>query len=239
MKRILVLLFCFVGLLGCDQLQQIAEQAQQQGTLGPPTQSEIASGIREALVVGATNSVLQTSRTNGFFNNALIKIPFPPEAQKVEDIARQVGLNNQVDQFVETLNHGAEQAAAKAKPIFVNAIRQMTLTDVYDIWRGDDDAATQYLIKTTRPMLEAEFRPVIKSALDNVEVTKYWNPLISNYNKIPLVTPLNPDLDEYVLNEALEGLFLVIAQEEAKIRENPAARVTDILKRVFGYLDNN
>lgn len=239
MKRIFLVFGLLVAITACDQLQQIAEQANQQGTMGPPTQAQIASGIREALIVGATNSVLQTSKTNGFYSNALIKIPFPPEAKKVEEVARQFGLDAQVDQFVETLNHGAEKASAKAKPIFVNAIKQMTLQDVYDIWRGDNDAATQYLIKTTRPLLENEFRPVIKTALDEVEVTKYWNPLISNYNRIPLVTPLNPNLDEYVLSEAMDGLFLVIAQEEAKIREDPVARVSDILKRVFGYLDNN
>jgi hypothetical protein len=240
MKKLLLALSILLSASACDQLQQIAEQAGEQGsTLGPPTQTQIANGIREALIVGATNSVLQTSKTDGFLGNALIKIPFPPEAKKVEEMARQFGLDAQVDQFVETLNRGAEKASAKAKPIFVNAIKQMTLQDVYSIWRGDQDAATQYLIKTTRPLLENEFRPIIKAALDEVEVTKYWNPLISNYNRIPLVTPLNPNLDEYVLNEAMDGLFLVIAQEEAKIRENPAARVSDILKRVFGYLDNN
>ncbi len=238
MRKAILLLAISFGLAACDQLQQIAEQAGQEGITGPPTQAQISEGIREALIVGASNSVWQTSKNNGFYGNALIRIPFPPEAQKVEEIARSLGLDKQVDQFVETMNHGAEQAAAKAKPIFVSAIKQMTLRDVYDIWRGEKDAATQYLIKTTRPKLEAEFRPVIQSALDQVEVTRYWNPIISNYNQIPLVSPVNPDLDEYVLTEAMDGLFTVIALEEAKIREDPVARVSSILRRVFGYLDN-
>jgi hypothetical protein len=238
MKKIVWSMALLLSLSGCDQLAQIAEQAGQTSTtLGPPTQSQIADGIREALIVGATNSVLATSKVNGFYGNSLIKIPFPPEAQKVEKAARDLGLGKQVDEFIETMNHGAEQASAKAKPIFVNAIKQMTLTDVYNIWRGENDAATQYLMSTTRPLLENEFRPVIKTSLDQVEVTKYWNPLVSSYNKLPFVTPVNANLDEYVLNEAMDGLFLIIAQEEAKIREDPAARVTDILKRVFGYND--
>lgn len=240
MKKLLLVLVTAVTIVSCDQLQQLAEQAGEAGTtLGPPSQTQIADGIREALIVGATNSVLQTSKENGFFGNNLIKIPFPPQAAKVEKAARDLGLGNQVDKFIETMNHGAEEASAKAKPIFVNAIKQMTLRDVYDIWRGDNDAATKYLMSTTRPALENEFRPVIISSLNKVEVTKYWNPLVNNYNQLPFVNPVNENLDEYVLAQAMDGLFLVIAQEEAKIREDPAARISDILRKVFGYLDTN
>ncbi len=232
MKRLLpilsIALFC-----GCDQLQGVLETAGE--TAGPPSQSEITRGIREALKVGARNSVDQTSKTNGFYGNSLIKIPFPPEAAKVEQTVRDLGLGSQVDKFVETLNRGAEKAAEKAAPIFVDAITQMTLQDVYEIWRGEDDAATQFLKRTTSSQLKAEFRPVIKKALDQVDITKYWNPVINTYNQIPLTQSVNPNLDEYVLDETLEGLFLVIAKEEEKIRENPAARVSDILERVFGY----
>lgn len=229
-----------ISMVSCDQLQQIAnEAAKQAGQSGPPTQSEIASGIKEALIVGAQNSVLDASKTNGFYSNSLIKIPFPPEAAKVEKTVRDLGLGSQVDKFVETLNHGAEQASKKAAPIFVSAIKQMTLRDVYDIWKGDNDAATQFLRRTTETKLKSEFRPVITTALDKVELTKYWNPVVNTYNQIPLVTKVNPDLDEYVLQESLDGLFLLIAQEEAKIRQDPAARVTDILQRVFGYNNGN
>jgi hypothetical protein len=153
----------------------------------------------------------------------------------VAEKARQFGFDKQVDQFVETMNHGAEQAAAKATPIFVKAVKSMTFNDVYEIWRGEEDAATQYLKETTMGELKAEFRPVIREALEQVEVTKYWSPLIDTYNQIPFVTKMNPDLESYVLEETLEGLFYTLAQEEARIREDPAARVTDLLRRVFGY----
>lgn len=235
--RVLIILFPLLILTSCDQLGAVLESA---GTsTGPPTKAEIAEGIREALIVGARNTVAQTSQTNGFLNNPLIRIPFPPEAQKVEETARNLGLNRQVDQFIETMNHGAEEATKRATPIFVNAIRQMTLRDVYDIWRGPNDAATQYLERTTKEQLKNEFRPVIQSALDKVELTRYWTPLADNYNRLPLVQKVNPDLNEYVLNETLKGLFVVIAQEETRIRENPEARVSEILRKVFGYLDAN
>ncbi|AEV32273.1 hypothetical protein Oweho_1273 [Owenweeksia hongkongensis DSM 17368] len=235
MRLVLSTLLAFC-LLSCDQLNTLVENA---GSTLPPTESEISNGIREALIVGAKNAINETSKKNGFLNNSLIKIPFPAEAQKVEKAARDLGLDAQVDQFIETMNHGAEQASAKATDIFISSIKQMTLQDVYDIWRGDNDAATQYLIRTTSDRLRSEFRPVIKQSLDKVQMTKYWSPLVDNYNKIPFVTKVNPDLDEYVLDETLEGLFVVIAQEEASIRENPQARVSEILQRVFGYNDGN
>ena len=236
MKRsFLILLVLFLG-TSCDELAGLVSTTP---TSGPPTSSEIAAGLKEALIIGAQNSVSQTSVKNGFYGNPLIKIPFPPEAAKVAEKAREFGFEKQVDQFVETMNHGAEQAAAKATPIFVDAIKTMTFQDVYDIWQGEDDAATQYLKANTMTELKSEFRPVIKDALEQVEVTKYWNPLINTYNQIPFVTKLNPDLDEYVLDKTLDGLFITLAAEEAKIREDPAARITDLLKRVFGYTPAN
>lgn len=239
MRFLLYPLLAFT-ILSCDQLQVLAEQASTAASTSlPPSESEISNGIREALIVGAKNAISQTSKNNGFLNNSLIKIPFPPEAQKVEKAARDLGLDSQVDQFIATMNHGAEQASAKATDIFISSIRQMSLQDVYDIWRGDNDAATQFLKRTTEGKLRTEFRPIIVQSLDKVQVTKYWSPLADNYNRIPFVTKVNPDLDEYVLDETLEGLFKVIAQEEAEIRENPQARVSDILQRVFGYNGGN
>lgn len=235
MKKLALLLLIF-SLSACDVLEQVAKDS---ARLGPPSKSEISQGIREALIVGATNAVLQTSKENGFYGNQLIKIPFPPEAQKVASTLNDLGFNKQVDQFVETMNHAAEKAAEKAKPIFVKAIKQMTLRDVYDIWRGDDDAATQFLKRTTTNALKAEFRPVIQNAINQVELTKHWNPVITTYNQIPFTTKVNPNLDEYILDETLNGLFTVIAKEEEKIRENPSARVSAILQRVFGYSAGN
>ncbi len=232
MRLFSTLILCLF-LLSCDQLKQITERAGN-STL-PPTKEEITAGIREALTVGIKNAVFQTAQENGYYNNSLIRIPFPPEAKKVKDAALDLGLDQQVDQFVETLNHGAEEAAKKASPIFINAIKEMTIQDVYDIWRGDKDAATRYLQQKTQSKLESEFRPVIKEALDEVDITRYWNPIITTYNKLPFTDDLNPNLDEYVLSEGLQGLFTILAFEEEKIRENPAARVTDLLKKVFGY----
>tara|TARA_R110002072_G_scaffold150586_1_gene299064 strand:- start:65 stop:784 length:720 start_codon:yes stop_codon:yes gene_type:complete len=231
--RKIAFLLSFSLLFSCDQLLPLLESAGSLNT--PPTKSEVSSGIKEALTVGIKNTVLKTSSVNGFLNNSLIKIPFPQEAAKVESTVRNLGLGNKVDDFVATLNHGAEEASKKASPIFVNAITSMSINDVYDVWRGDNNAATVYLRNNTESDLQIAFQPVIKQALEKVNLTKYWNPLINTYNKIPLVQKMNPNLDEYVLDKTLDGLFTMLALEEGKIREDPAARVSDLLKKVFGY----
>ncbi len=230
-KFIFSLSFLFL-LSSCDTLLQIAETSNQ---LLEPSESEINQGIKEALRVGITNAVNKSSKKDGFYGNPLIRIPFPPEAERAAKTLRDLGMDKVVDDFVETLNHGAEQASAKATPIFVDAITSMTLQDVYGIWRGDQDAATQFLKAKTNNQLKAAFRPVINEALNQVEITRYWSPIASTYNKIPFVKPVNPDLTDYVMQETLDGLYLLMAQEEAKIREDPAARVSAILKRVFGW----
>lgn len=214
---------------------QITNQMGQTSPLGPPTESEVIAGLKSALEVGIRNSVSATSTTNGFFGNSLIRIPFPPEAQKMENTLRNLGLDKPVDDFVLTLNRGAEKASAKATDIFINAISQMTFQDAMAIWKGDSNAATAFLQRTTTSQLKAAFAPIIKQSLDQVEVTKYWNPLASAYNSVPFVTPVNPNLDQYVLDQSLNGLFKMVALEEAKIRRDPAARVNDILRRVFGW----
>lgn len=233
MKKTILLALAVLLSTSCDELSYLVSTPSTSS--GPPTSSEIGAGLKEALIIGAQNSVSQTSVENGFYGNSLIKIPFPPEAKKVADKAREFGFDKQVDQFVETMNHGAEKAAAKATPIFVDAIKGMSFQDVYQIWQGGDDAATQYLRDNTMTQLKGEFKPVIHDALEQVEITRYWNPLINTYNQIPFVSKLNPDLEDYVLEETLNGLFTTLALEEAAIREDPAARVTDLLKRVFGY----
>lgn len=234
-------LFLALGLLSltaCDQLADLAENYPT--TTGEPSKQEIANGLRQALSIGAENSVNMVSKTNGFYGDPQIRIPFPPEAEKVASTARQLGLDKQVDQFVETMNHGAEKAAEKATPIFLDAVRKLSFQDVYNIWRGGDHAAADYLKRTTTTALKNEFRPEIKKALDQVELTRYWNPLISAYNQLPLNREkINPNLDDYVLDKTLDGLFMKIAEEEEKIRENPQERVTALLRKVFGYLDQN
>jgi hypothetical protein len=200
----------------------------------PLTNTEIIAGLKEALNVGSNNASAAASKTDGYFKHPVIKIPFPPEAKQMESSLRAIGMNKQVDDFVMTLNRAAEAAAKQAAPIFVDAVKQMTITDGLTILKGSDTAATSYLKKTTTTPLHGKFKPVIKSATQQVEVTKYWTPLVTAYNNIPFVTRMNPDLDEYITQRALSGMFYLVSQEEKKIRKDPIARVTDILKRVFG-----
>jgi hypothetical protein len=220
-----------ISLVACDQLQQIAQQI----PTGPPTENEITGALRDALSVGIRNAVSQTSRTDGFFNNSLIRIPFPPEARQVETTLRGLGMNGLIDDFVLSMNRGAEEASKKATDVFITSIRQMTINDATSIWRGADNAATEYLRRTSYTTLQNEFRPIVQQAIQKVEVTKYWNPVVSAYNAVPLTRPVNPNLENYVTEQAINGLFAVVAQEEKKIRENPAARTTALLQRVFGY----
>lgn len=197
------------------------------------TNSEITNGLREALNVGTNNATGSASKLNGFLNNPLIKIPFPPEVKIVETKARQFGMGSQVDRFVSTMNRAAEEASKQAAPVFINAIKGMTITDGLSILQGGDNAATNFLQNKTSAELTSKFSPIVKAAMNKVELTKYWTPIINGYNKIPGVSKKNPNLEQYVTQKALEGLFKLIAQEETKIRKDPASRVTDILKKVF------
>ncbi len=204
------------------------------GGNGVLSTDEIARGLKEALQVGISNGSAQASKVDGYFGNNLIKLAFPPDAQKVENTLRQIGLGGEVDKFVVTLNRAAEQAAIKAKPIFVKAITNMSISDAIGILKGQPNAATQYLRQTTYNELYNEFAPVMESSLGSTNATKYYTDLANSYNKIPLTSQkLNPDLKKYATDKAIDGLFTLVAQEEQKIRENPAARVSDLLKKVF------
>jgi nitrogen regulatory protein PII len=198
------------------------------------TEDEVAAGLKEAITRGVTVGVDKLSKADGYFKDLEIKIPLPKEAKDVETTLRQMGQDEKVDQAIESLNRAAEDAANGAKDIFVTAIKNMTLTDAMGILNGRDDAATQYLNKTTRSALVTKFEPVIKTSLDKVGATKHWNAVFTTYNKIPFVKKVNPDLSEYVTNKAIDGLFVQIAKQELEIRKNPAARVTELLKKVFG-----
>lgn len=202
-------------------------------TGGKPSAKEVASGLKEALTKGTAKGTDQVSKTDGYFKNPEIKIPFPPEVRQVESTLRKMGMDKQVDEFVLSLNRAAEDAAKEAKPIFVDAIKQMTIEDAWSILKGEDDAATQYLNKTTSSQLKEKFKPIIKASLDKVNATKYYKDLITAYNKVPLVKKVNPDLDTYATGKATDGLFVMIAKEEKNIRKNPGARTTELLKKVF------
>ena len=234
MNKIIPLLLIIPVLIACS-VQQINQTIDEYLKGDKLTTEEVASGLKEALVQGITNGSSQASRKDGYFKNSLIKIPFPPDAIKVANTLRDLGLDRQVDRFIMTLNRGAEDAAKGAKPIFVNAIKQMTIQDAWGILKGENDAATQFLKRTTSKPLYSSFKPVIKNSLEKVRATKYYGDLVKRYNQIPLVEKVNPDLDDYATNMAIDGLFKLVAIEEGKIRKDPLARTTALLKKVFGY----
>ncbi len=194
---------------------------------------DIISGLKEALRVGTDSSSSRLSRVDGYFGNAAVKILMPAEAQAVEKTLRNLGMGSMVDKAILSMNRAAEDAASGVGNIFWNAIRGMTVTDGLQILRGGDTAATEYLKKQTTAQLTEQFRPVISQSLDKVQATRYWSDVFSNYNRFA-AKKVNTDLTAYVTERALSGLFFNIAQEEKKIRQDPAARVTDILRNVFG-----
>jgi len=198
------------------------------------SEKDAADAIKEALVKGTGEGVKFVSKLDGYFGNPEIKIPFPPDAKTVETNLRSAGMGKQVDQVILSINRAAEDAAKDAEQIFVAAIKGMTVKDAVNIVKGSNDAATQYLKRTTSPQLREKFLPVIKISLDKVNATKYWTDIIKAYNKIPFVQKMNPDLPDYVTAKAIDGLFVMIAKEELKIRKDPVARTTELLKKVFG-----
>jgi hypothetical protein len=194
---------------------------------------EVIDGLKQALTIGGQNASGTAAKVDGYYKNPVIKIPFPPETKNMESKLRSLGMSKQVDDFVLTINRAAEEAAKQAAPIFVDAVKSMTITDGMNILKGKDTAATSYLRQKTSISLHDKFKPVIRSATQKVKVTEYWNPLATTYNKIPFVDRVNPDLEEYITQRALAGLFYLVSQEEIKIRKDPSARVTDLLKKVF------
>lgn len=199
------------------------------------TNSEIIAGLKQALEIGSNNAGSQLSTLNGYFGNQLIKILMPPEVRQVEQTLRSIGMGGEVDKAILAMNRAAEDAAQKAAPIFVNAIRTITIQDGLSILRGGNGAATNYLKGRTTQQLTNAFRPVIENSLRKVDATKYWTQVFTIYNRLPTTrTKVNPDLTGYVTERALNGLFVTVEQEENKIRQNPSARVTDLLRKVFG-----
>jgi hypothetical protein len=202
----------------------------------PLSNDEVVKGLKEALSIGANKSTALASKLDGFYKNPAVFIPFPPEAKLVKDYAMRAGMGAQIQKFEMTLNRAAEEAAKNAATIFLNAITSMSITDGFNILKGGTDAATQYLKTKTSAELKQKFTPIVQAAINKVQLTKYWNPIITKYNKIPLVTKQNPDLTAYVTDRALIGLFKLLADEEAKIRKDPVAQVTTTLQNVFGSL---
>lgn len=232
MKRLFTLLLAVATLSSCEVLNQIPTST---STIGGVTESEAGQGIKEALGQGLGKAVFQLNTTDGFFKDQFYKILLPPEAQKIENTLRTIGLDNLVDKAILQINRGAEDAAGYAKPIFVNAIRSMTVNDAIGLLKNGDTSATHFFRVKTTEQIVAAFRPVIQSSLDKVSATKYYGDMVTRYNNFPTtIKKLNPDLTSFVTWKATEALFDLVAKEEKNIRNNFAARTTDILKKVFG-----
>jgi hypothetical protein len=199
------------------------------------SENEAGQGIKEALSQGVTNAVLNLNKTDGFFGSEFYKMLLPEDAKKMEKTLRNIGMSAQVDKAILSINRGAEDAVGYAKPIFVDAIKQMTLTDALNIVRGPKDAATNYFREKTKEKLIIAFTPSVKTSLDRVDATKYYSNIVNSYNSLPTTfKKINPDLTSYVVGKAVDALFDQVAKEEANIRTNPVARTSDILKKVFG-----
>lgn len=242
MKNVLGL--AVVALLGAScsaqfpkTLKDAADAVVGSGSTAGLSNADVVAGLKEALIKGADHSVAMASVTDGFWQNPRLRIPFPPEAQKVKNTLNDLGMSAQVEKFELTMNRAAENAAKEAVPVFVNAIKGMTVADGFAILRGGDHAATNFLKERTTAELTNKFRPIVEHATQQVALTSYWNPLAGAYNKTLLFTggeAVDPDLDAYVTQKAIDGLFVLVADEEQKIRQDPMARTTDLLRRVFG-----
>ncbi|QKJ31870.1 DUF4197 domain-containing protein [Mucilaginibacter mali] len=202
-----------------------------------PSNLDIGNALKQALEQGTGKSSDKLSTVDGFFKDAEVKILFPPEAQKAEKTLRSLGLNQLCDNVILSLNRAAESAAKEAKPIFIDAIKQMTLQDVSNILLGKQDAATEYFKRTTTVQLSAKFKPVVQVNLDQAGATKYYTAAATSFNKVPFVKKINPDISDYVTQKAIDGLFLQIAKEELNIRQNLSARTTPLMKTVFSFAE--
>jgi hypothetical protein len=228
MKRIFTAILISTLFYGCDVIKQLPQST-------GVTEAEAAEGIKEALSQGLVKSVLQLNKEDGFFKDAFYKILLPPDAKKIENTLRDIGLGSMVDKAILQINRGAEDAAGYAKPIFVDAIKRMDIGDAIGLVRNGDTSATHFFRDKTTAQLTAAFMPVIKASLDKVNATKYYGDLVTRYNNFPTtIKKMNPDLNGFVTEKAINALFDLVAKEEKNIRTNFAARTTDLLKKVFG-----
>ena len=233
-KRIIAVIL-ILNLTACAELQQVVNQMPQ--GVGVLTNSDIASGLRQALDFGIHKQVNKLTAKDGFFKNELVKILLPEELKKVDKALRDIGLSNLADEGLKILNRAAEDAVKEATPIFISAVKDITFADAKNILIGEDDAATQYLTIKTQTALYNKFLPVINSSFSKVGADQIWKNLITKYNTIPFTNNVNPDLTDYVTDEALKGVYTMIAIEEKAIRTNLSSRTTDLLRKVFALQD--
>tara|TARA_R110002049_G_scaffold292708_7_gene477344 strand:- start:8791 stop:9453 length:663 start_codon:yes stop_codon:yes gene_type:complete len=220
--------------MSCAELQQVVNQLPQGGVL---SNEQIANGLTEALNQGIQKQVSKLTLENGFYKNELVKILLPAELQKIDKTLRDIGLGNLADEGLKAINRAAEDAVGEATPIFIDAVKNISFTDAKNILTGADNAATTYLTSTTETALYGKFNPVIKSSFTKVGADKIWKDLITRYNNIPFTKDVNPDLTDYVTNEALKGVYTMIAVEEKEIRNKVSSRTSVLLKKVFALQD--
>lgn len=236
MKKITAVLLVFT-LVSCAELQQIAEGVAGQAGAPGIDNAMIGNGLREALDLGIDKQVTKLTSTDGFYKNELVKILLPEELQKVDKALRTVGLGNLADEGIKALNRAAEDAVSEATPIFVTAVKEITFNDVRTILLGTDNAATQYLTGKTEQALYSKFQPVIQNSFGKVGADQIWSNLINKYNALPLTADVNPDLTDYVTQQALKGVYTMIAVEEKEIRTKVSSRTTSLLQKVFALQD--
>ena len=234
LKKYFPLLFLLI-LTSCVELQQVVNQLPQ-GTPGLGN-TEIGAGLRQALDFGIDKQVTKLTQKDGFFKNELVKILLPDELKKVDKTLRDIGLGNLADEGLKVLNRAAEDAVKEATPIFVNAVKDITFADAKNILLGTDDSATQYLTQKTQSSLYSKFHPVIQNSFSKVGADQIWSNLINKYNTLPFTNNVNPDLTDYVTNEALNGVYSMIAVEEKEIRTKLSSSTTDLLRKVFALQD--
>ena len=230
MKKIVLLVSSFFCLSSCADLQSVMNSTQQSGAL---SSVDISNGLKQALELGIAQGVDLLSQKDGYYGNSLAKILFPEPLQKVDNTLRSIGLGSLADEGVKLLNRAAEDAVTEAKPIFINAVKNLSFSDATAILTGGKNAATDYLKKTTTQSLIQAFSPNIQASLGKVGADQVWSSIIDKYNAVPLVTKVNPDLTSYVTEKAIDGLFLQIAQKEEDIRTNIGSRTTPLLQKVF------
>ena len=241
MKKFYAILILGVFLIGCGVVDLSSLPTATTTTPVKPqlTNDEVIKGLKEALSVGIKNAVDSSAVLDGFLKNPEIRLPFPPDAMKVKEKALNLGMQGQVEKFETTLNRAAEEAVKEALPIFKNAILNMSIQDGFGILKGGNGAATKFLKDKTSDSLAVAFLPKVKNATSKVQLTSYWNPIITKYNAAVALTggeKINPDLDAYVTQLAIQGLFKLVEKEENKIRKDPGARVTDLLMKVFSNI---
>ncbi len=235
LRKKLLLISLSLFFISCDELQNVVGTVPTGG--GGISEAMIGNGLREALDFGIDKQVTKLTQKDGFYKNQLVKILLPQELQKVDNTLRDIGLGNLADEGLKILNRAAEDAVKEATPIFVDAVKGITFNDAKNILLGPDNAATNYLKGKTNAALYSKFNPVIQNSFSKVGADQIWNQIITTYNSIPLVNKVNPDLTDYVTNEALKGVYKMISVEEKQIRTKLSSRTTDLLRKVFALQD--